>query len=67
MCLVLQLINFAVDKLSEVLEVEESGQELLHLGPGPEEPEGGREREGEAGREGEGRGMDGGGRERKGG
>ena len=59
--LVLQLLNFAVDELSKVLEVEESGEELLHLGPGLDEPrEGGRER----GEGGEGRGRGERGRER---
>ena len=35
---ILELIYLGVDELSEVLEVEERCQELLHLQPGREEP-----------------------------
>ena len=35
---VFELLYLVVDELAEVLEVEEGGQELLHLRPGCEEP-----------------------------
>ena len=35
---ILELVYLGVDELSEVLEVEERCQELLHLQPGREEP-----------------------------